>query len=204
VSKRPTMQSKILDALTAVITNRHLDAVHQPVYANTGTLYAQTGFKTFLEISYRFNTAYMTHIVRGPAIVAKQLKHRPAAAYLDIDTHGVKLSWHHLTYTDGDAIAAMLSQLDQLLALIPDLPETPAARADRHPDPLPDTARLAARIANDFHPRASPDSRQLLCERVNFVAGRIADEVNAKDRITQIGYLLDNGDTEADIRAHLK
>jgi hypothetical protein len=50
VNKNPTMQDKTLDALTVMITNRHLDAVQQPVYANTGTLNAQNGFHTLLEI----------------------------------------------------------------------------------------------------------------------------------------------------------
>jgi hypothetical protein len=156
VNRTPTMQNKILDAMTTTITNRHLEAVQPPVYANTGTLYAQRGFETLLEISYRFNTTYMTHTVRVPAAVVEHLKQRPPGASLDIDLRGARLTWHHLTYTEGDVIAAMLNQLDQLLVPVSDQPTSTPRTAAPKSFPLLDTRRLATAIADEYPPHVYP------------------------------------------------
>jgi hypothetical protein len=142
----------------------------------------------------------MVRIVRGLAVVVEHLQHRPPQASLNIDLSGAKLSWHYLAYTDGDAIAAMLNQLDQLLALLPGHPNTPPIYTDPQSAAIPNTAALATAIARDNPPHVKLHALQALRERVNYVAA----QDNTKGPTAQIHHLLDNGDTEADIREHLE
>lgn len=117
-----TMQNKIIDALRVVITSQHLDVAQQPQYANTGTLYAQRGFQTLLEIRYRFNPDYLTLTVRGPAVIANHLTQQPRAFSLDVDQRGMKLCWSYLPYDEGNTITDMLAQLEHLLRQLPPPP----------------------------------------------------------------------------------
>lgn len=57
MTEHPTMQDKILHALRALITEQQIEAVQQPVYANTGTLYAQREFETLLVLTATLDEA---------------------------------------------------------------------------------------------------------------------------------------------------
>lgn len=119
-----SMQSKTLDAFSTLIRGHHLEAVHQPIHANTGTVYAQRGFETFLSIHYHFGADCMSLTVRGPAVDDAHLNGVPlvdSPPEFRVRRHfqGGKEVWYLLKYRDGQRIHTMLELLDSLLPTTP-------------------------------------------------------------------------------------
>lgn len=115
-----SMQTKMLAAIEKVADKHEVEVVHQPQWANTGTLFLQRDWDTLLVITYQFNDTYASIRVSGSR--AQGVKTRlgdtdvPGSYWISEDKRsGGGFSLPHCEYTIGARIVAFLDLLDELL-----------------------------------------------------------------------------------------
>ncbi|MEU1811050.1 hypothetical protein [Micromonospora aurantiaca (nom. illeg.)] len=138
-----SMQERILAALTDVGQRVAHQVTIQPVYANTGRMYITLAdtFTTLVEVLYDFQGEYCGLQFRGPGIDALGLQDSPPRYRYRRSASGDQLDYHHLRYTDGERITAMLDLLARALAFTPGAAQTETATSAAHADTI--AARLA-------------------------------------------------------------
>jgi hypothetical protein len=114
----PSMQERILTALTDLGDRTGCQVTIQRQFANTGRLYytAGTGFTVLVELAYHFDTDSCALHYQGPAIEALHLRDSPPSFRYEHGPTGRQLNFHALRYTDGERITTMLDLLARALA----------------------------------------------------------------------------------------
>jgi hypothetical protein len=115
------MQTKILDAIRMAVVSKagvaHMELTNQPQWANTGTVYAQTGFTTLAQMTYSFYDSYCTLALKGPAVTPASCP-RPhmTDGRPDWINEPEGITWHALSYGDGPRIERMLDLLARVIS----------------------------------------------------------------------------------------
>jgi hypothetical protein len=114
----PSMQERILTALTDLGDRSGCRVTIQRQFANTGRLYytAGTGFTLLVELAYHFDTDSCALHYQGPAIEALHPRDSPPRFRYEHGSTGAQLNFHALRYADGERITAMLDLLARALA----------------------------------------------------------------------------------------
>ena len=110
------IQTRILEALDAIIEEAELTPTIKMAWANTGHLYAMRGFETLVDVDFAFQDTYCTLIFTGPAVDALDLADAPPT--FRVVPHRPGAAFHALNYTDGERINAMLDLMRWSLGLL--------------------------------------------------------------------------------------
>ena len=109
-----TMQEKLTAEIIKVITAAGLEVTRQPQFANTGVLYAQRGFDTFLSVHYDFQDRYCGFRLGGTAVDKAPPEYRDRAPAQHAGRTEIEFS--HVEYHRGDEVRAVLELIRDLLA----------------------------------------------------------------------------------------
>lgn len=118
-----SMQTKILAAIEAAVTDAGLDPVQRARYANTGTVHAQEGFVSLLVITYSFQSTYCSIGLSGPlaetAIITGLVADNPPEYRVFTDPKDYyrlnQIHWFSLDY-GTDRLVRMFATLATVLA----------------------------------------------------------------------------------------